>query len=336
MCVDFTNLNEACSKDSFPLPQRDVLVDSTLGHELLNSIDAFSSYNQIRMHEIDQEKTTFIIDWGLYCYKVMPFELKNAGATYYRLVKKMFREQIGKNMEVYVDDMLLKSIQAARHVHDLEETFRLLRKYCMKLNPSKCAFGVSLGKFMGFVVSRQGVEANPKNCNCLVSLQNTKQLQQLNKRIVALNRFISLSTDKCLPFFKILRNGFTWSEECEEAFNQLNEYLGNHPLLNRAVEGEVLFLYLAVSPSALSSVLIWEDQGVQKPVYFTSRALQGANERYPQIKKLALTLIVSSRRLRPYFRAHAIKVLTEYPLKKILLKPDISRRNGKAENSKYF
>ena len=109
ICVDFTNLNKACPKDSYPLPRIDQLVDSTAGHKLLSSMDAFSGYNQIRMNDADQEKTSFVTSQDLFCYKVMPFGLKNAGATYQRLVNHMFRPQIGRNVEVYVDDMLVKS-----------------------------------------------------------------------------------------------------------------------------------------------------------------------------------------------------------------------------------
>ena len=116
-------------------------------------MDAFSGYNQIKMVKEDQEKTAFITSQGLYCYKVMPFGLKNAGATYQRLVNKMFRKQIGRNMEVYVDDMLVKSKEELTHLDDLKETFAMLRQYQMKLNPSKYAFGVAWGKFLGFMVS---------------------------------------------------------------------------------------------------------------------------------------------------------------------------------------
>ena len=116
MCVDFTDLNKACPKDSFPLPRIDQLMDSTAGHKLLTFMDAFSGYNQIKMAEEDQEKTAFITSQGLYCYKVMPFGLKNAGATYQRLVNKMFSQQIGRNMEVYVDDMLVKSKEELAHL----------------------------------------------------------------------------------------------------------------------------------------------------------------------------------------------------------------------------
>jgi hypothetical protein len=321
MCVDFTDLNKECPKDSFPLSRMDVLIDSTSGHELLSFMDAFSGYNQIHMSELDEEKTSFITDRGLYCYNMMPFGLKNAGATYQRLVNRMFSDQIGRNVEVYVDVMLVKSRKVISHLVDLEETFNTLRRYQMKLNPAKFAFGVSSGKFLGFMVSSRGIEANPEKIRAVLEMQaprTTKQLQQLTGRIATLNRFISRSTDKCLPFFKILRKTFVWSNECEEAFCQLKEYLANPPLLSSPKEGEILYLYLAVSSSAVSSVLVREESGVQKPVYFTSRALHGAEGRYPRIEKLAFALITSARRLRPYFQAHVVRVLTEYPLKKVI------------------
>ena len=153
MCVDFTDLSKAYPEDSFPLPRIDQLMDSTAGHKLLTSMDAFSGYNQIKMAEEDQEKTTFITSQGLYCYKVMLFGLKNAGATYQGLVNKMFSKQIGRNMEVYVDDMLVKSKEELTHLDDLKETFAMLKQYQMKLNPGKCVFGVASGKFLGFMVS---------------------------------------------------------------------------------------------------------------------------------------------------------------------------------------
>ena len=151
--MDFTDLNKACPKDSFPLPRIDQLVNSTAGHKLLTFMDAFSGYNQIKMAEKDQEKTAFIMSQGLYCYKVMPFGLKNVRATYQRLVNKMFNKQIGRNLEVYVGDMLVKSKEEIAHLDDLKETFAILKQYQMKLNPSKYVFGVASGKFLGFMVS---------------------------------------------------------------------------------------------------------------------------------------------------------------------------------------
>ncbi|KAL0448681.1 UNVERIFIED_CONTAM: hypothetical protein Slati_1424500 [Sesamum latifolium] len=193
MCIDFTNLNRTCLKDSFPLP----MIDSTLGCELMSFLDAFQGYNQIRLAPEDQEKTSFVTEQGTYCYTVMPFKLKNAGATYQRLVNSMFQKQIGRNMEVYIDDMLVKSQKREHHVEDLAECFGILRKFDMKLNPSKCTFRVPGGKFLGFIVFQRGIEANPEKIEAIIKMQspNTiKEVQKLAGRIVALNRFISRSS----------------------------------------------------------------------------------------------------------------------------------------------
>ena len=179
MCVDFTNLNEACPKDSYPLSRIDQLVDSTAGHQLLSFMDAFSGYNQIKMDETDQEKTSFITSQGLFCYKVMSFGLKNAGATYQRLVNHMFRPQIGQNVEVYVDDILVKSVDEGSHLDDLQETFETLRRYKMKLNPSKCAFEVSSGKFLGFMVSQRGIEANLDKIQAILDMEPPKNIKEV-------------------------------------------------------------------------------------------------------------------------------------------------------------
>uniref|UniRef100_A0A2N9GPK1 Uncharacterized protein n=1 Tax=Fagus sylvatica TaxID=28930 RepID=A0A2N9GPK1_FAGSY len=321
MCVDFTDLNKACPKDSFPLPRIDQLVDSTAGHKLLTFMDAFSGYNQIVMDEGDQEKTSFITSRGLFCYKVMPFGLKNAGATYQRLMNRMFHDQIGRNVEVYVDDMLVKSKEEDGHLDDLRETFQTLRKYQMKLNPSKCAFGVYSGKFLGFMVSQRGIEANPDKIKAILEMQppkNIKEVQRLTGRIAALNRFMSRSTDKCLPFFKTLKKAFEWTDECQQAFEELKRYLTEPPLLSPSKQGEELYLYLAVSPTAVSSALIREEERRQLPVYYTSRALRGAEERYPPMEKLAFALVTAARKLRPYFQAHTIVLLTNHPLRKAM------------------
>ena len=161
MCVDFTDLNKACPKDSYPLPRIDTLVDLIARNQLLSFMDAFSGYNLIKMEEADQEKTYFVTSQGLFCYKVILFGLKNAGATYQRLMNKMFAHQIGRNVQVYVDDMLVKSLREDDHLDNLKETFNTLRSYNMKLNPNKCAFGVTVGKFLGFMVSQRGIEVNP-------------------------------------------------------------------------------------------------------------------------------------------------------------------------------
>ena len=123
------------------------------GHIILMFMDVFLGYNQIVMNEEDQEKTSFITSKRLFYYRVVPFGLKNAEATYQRLMNKMFHNQIRRNVEAYIDDMLVKTKDEDNHLSDLGETFKTLRQYRMKLNPSKCVFGVSSGKFIGFMVS---------------------------------------------------------------------------------------------------------------------------------------------------------------------------------------
>ena len=143
----------------------------------------------------------------------MPFGLKNEGATYQRLMNKMFTHQIGRNVQVYIDDMLVKSMRK----DDLQETFDTLWSYKMKLNPSKCVFGVTVGKFLGFMVSQRGIKVNPEKVRTIMELgppRTTKEVQSLNGKIAALNRFVSKATDKCLPFFRILRKSFEWMEKC--------------------------------------------------------------------------------------------------------------------------
>ena len=177
--MDFMDLNRACPKDSYPLPRIDTLVDSTARHQLLSFIDVFSKYNQIRMNEADQEKTSFVISQGLFCYKVMPFRLKNAGATYQRLMNTMFAQQIGRNVEVYVDDMLVKSLREDEHLSNLQETFDTFQTYNMKLNPSKCVFGVTEGKFLGFMVSQRGIKVNPEKIRAIMDLAPPKKVKEV-------------------------------------------------------------------------------------------------------------------------------------------------------------
>ena len=327
--IDFIDINRACPKDSFPLPRIDLIVDATAGHELLCFMDAFFGYNQISMDPDDQEKTSFVTGQGTYCYQVMPFGLKNAGATYQRLVNRMFQKQIGASMEVYIDDMLVKSTTAELHITHLSEAFQILREYNMKLNLAKCTFGVSARKFLGFIVNNRGIEANPDKIKAVLNMPpplNIKEVQRLTERIAALSRFVSKAIDKCQPFFQVLKKAFQWDTHCEEAFAALKTYLSSPPIMVSPSEGELLTLYLAVSDFSTSAVLVRDKDRVQHPVYYCSRALRGAEERYPRMEKLILALVTAARNLRPYFQAHTIKVPIEYPMKQVLHKPETSRR----------
>ncbi|KAL0448047.1 UNVERIFIED_CONTAM: Retrovirus-related Pol polyprotein from transposon opus [Sesamum latifolium] len=331
MCMDFTDLNKVCPKDPYPLPRIDLLVDSTARYELFSMMDAYQGYHEIFIAEEDRIKTSFITDRGIYCYNVMPFGLKNAGAMYQRLVNKMFKGQIGTTMEVYVDGMLVKSKKEKDHLRDLKQAFEVMRAYGMKLNPKKCTFRVRGGKFLGYMVSERGIEANPEKIEAITRLQSPKTLKEVKKltgKIASLSHFISRSADRSLLFFKSLgkTKWFKWTEECEQALKDLKCYLATPPLLANPKQGETLFLYLAVSDEAISLVLVREQEKVQNPVYYVSKMLQGAEKRYTQIERLALALVVTAIKLRPYFQSHKVVVLTNHPLGHIITRPDASGR----------
>ncbi|KAJ9546886.1 hypothetical protein OSB04_019429 [Centaurea solstitialis] len=327
VCIDFTDLNKACPKDHFPLPHIDAMVDAIAGHELLRFMDAYSGYNQILMHTDDQEKTAFMTDKGIYCYKVMPsedpewrFGLKNVGSTYQRLVNMMFKEHLGRTMEVYIDDMLVKSERSIDHVAHLKQSFDILRQYKMKLNPTKCSFGVRAGKFLGYLVTQRGIEASPEQVEAIIEIQsprNVKEVQKLTGRVAALTRFISRSSDKCHLFYNVLRKnqGFLWTDEHEKALQDLKQYMISPPLLTKPIEGESLQLYLAVSKNATSAVLVREEDQHQRPIYYVSKSFLDAETRYTSMEKLLLGLMTAAKKLRHYFESHHIIVVTNYPLK---------------------
>ena len=175
--VDFTDLNKACLKDPFPMPR-------------MSFLDVFQGYHQISQALEDQEKTAFVTPTGNYHYKVMSFGLKNAGSAYQRMMTRMFEPQLGKNIKIYVDDMVVKSKVESEHLGDLGSTFNVLRKHKLRLNASKCSFDVGLCKFLGYMVTHRGIEVNPdqiKAINDLKPPRNTKEVQKLTGMIAALN-----------------------------------------------------------------------------------------------------------------------------------------------------
>ncbi|XP_013674251.1 uncharacterized protein LOC106378704 [Brassica napus] len=176
-------------------------------------------------------------------------------------------------MEVYIDDMLVKSLEAEDHISHLEQAFSTLRKYNMKLNSAKCSFGVSSGKFLGYIVTHRGIEANLDQIRAIHSIpspRNVKEVQKLTGRMAALSRFISRLSDKSHAFFETLKKpkDFEWTEKCESALEELKTYLTTPPLLSKTLHGEVLLLYLSVSEHAVRAVLVREEGSKQLPIYY--------------------------------------------------------------------
>jgi hypothetical protein len=170
MCIDFTSLNKVCPKDSYPLPEINQKIEPLEGFKFKCFLDSYKGYHQIQMAQEDEEKTSFYAEHGTFCYEKMPFGLKNAGATYQRLVDKAFSNQIGRNIEIYVDDMVIKSKSEGSLLTDVEETFNTLRRINMKLNPKKCVFGIETGQFLGHMITKNGIEANPEKVRAIVDM----------------------------------------------------------------------------------------------------------------------------------------------------------------------
>ena len=208
----------------------------------------------------------------------------------------MFEPQLGKSIEVYIDDMVVKSKVASKHVRDFGDIFEILRRHKLRLNASKCSFGVESRKFLGYMMTHRGIEVSPDWIRAVNSLQpprNPKEIQKLTSMIAALNCFISQSADRCRPFFLLLNKwkGFEWTKECTLAFQQLKNYLFQPLIMSSPKADEVLFAYIAVAPHAVSLVLIRMDNGIQGPVYYISKALQEAELCYLPLEKAILAVV---------------------------------------------
>ncbi|GKC33645.1 reverse transcriptase domain-containing protein [Tanacetum coccineum] len=284
MCVDFTDLNKACPQDCYPLSKIDWKVKSLCGYPFKCFLDAYKGYHQIWMAVSDEEKMAFHTSQRVYCYTKMPFGLKNAGATYQRLVDKAFDSQVRQNIKVYVDDLVIKSHTEVEMLRDIMETFHTLRKINMKLNPKECTFGAMEGMFLGFMISPEGIKLCPEKTE--------------------------VSTEKSLPLFKTLK-------KCIKK---------KSPLLVAPKPKEELIVYMSATHGAISAVLMTKRSTVQTPVYFVSRALQGPELNYTPMEKLVLSLVFAAKRLRSYFQAHPIAVITEQPMKQIISRPDMAGR----------
>ncbi|GJS14714.1 reverse transcriptase domain-containing protein [Tanacetum coccineum] len=268
--------------------------------------DTYKGYHQIQMAQSDEEKMAFHTPHEVYCYTKMPFGLKNAGATYQRLVHKAFDKQVGRNLEVYIDDLVIKSHTETEMLRDIEEMFR----------------------------TPEGIKPCPEKIEAVLQLpspRTIKEVQSLNGKLAGLNRFLSKSAEKSLPLFKTLKkcikkSDFYWTPEAEQAFKQLKQHISELPMLVAPRPKEELIMYSSASHGAVGAVLMTKRDMIQTPVYFVIRALQGPELNYTPMEKLILALVCVAKRLRRYFQAHPIAVVTDQPIKQIMSRPDVAGR----------
>ncbi|GJT48346.1 reverse transcriptase domain-containing protein [Tanacetum coccineum] len=243
------------------------------------------------MAEGYEDKTAFFVGEGVFCYGKMPFGLKNAGTTYQRLVDKVFNKQIERNLEAYIDDMVIKITS--------EE-------------------GI-LSPFLGHLITKQGIKANPSKIKAVTKLEQPralKDIQSLNGKLAALSRFLSNRAERSLLFFKVLKSckgkkKIHWTDEADKAFKEIKKFVEALPTLTTPRAGETLTMYLAASKESINVALFAKRSEGQIPIYFVSRVLQGAELNYPALEKLLVAFVHAARRLQRYFQAHTIMVLTD-------------------------
>ncbi|OMO98613.1 reverse transcriptase [Corchorus capsularis] len=335
VCVDFRDLNRACPKDDFPLPNIDTLVDATVGHEMFSFMDGFSGYNQIKMCKEDAEKTAFRTPIGNFYYTVMPFGLKNAGATYQRAMTAIFHDMMHVCIEDYVDDIVVKSKRVSDHFSDLRRVFERCRKYKLRMNPLKCAFGVTSGKFLGFMVHRKGIDVDPAKVAAIRELAppvNQKQLKSLMGKLSYIRRFIPALGDIVAPFQSLLKKGvpFIWGEPQQKSLERVKEVLASPLTMTPPIKGQPMMLYLTSTNESIGGLLVQEVEGVERPVYYLSRCLHGSELNYSPIEKHCLSLVFATQKLRHYLLAHKVTVVTKSdPIRYILSRPILAGRAAK-------
>ncbi|KAJ9679424.1 hypothetical protein PVL29_021374 [Vitis rotundifolia] len=333
VCVDFRDLNKASPKDDFPLPHIDMLVDSTAGHSMLSFMDGFFGYSQILMAPEDMEKTSFITEWGTYCYRVMPFGLKNAGATYQRAATTLFHDMMHRDVEVYVDDMIVKSRDRSDHLAALERFFERIRQFRLRLNPKKCTFGVTSGKLLGYMVSERGIEVDPDKIRVILDMpapRTEREVRGFLGRLQYISRFIARLTDICEPIFRLLRKSqpTVWDDQCQRAFERIRDYLLSPPILAPPTPGRPLLLYLSVSDITLGCMLAQlGDSGKEQAIYYLSKRMLDYETRYVMIERYCLTLVWATRRLRHYMTEYSVHLISRLdPLRYLFDRPALVGR----------
>jgi len=299
---------------------------------LFSFMDGFLSYNQIKMAPKDMEKTTFITLWGTFCYEVMSFGLKNTGATYQRAMVVLFHDMMHKEIKVYVDGMIAKSKTEEEHLVNLQKLFKRLRKYLLRLNPTKCTFRVKSGKLFGFIVNQKGIKVDPKIVKGILEIpepRTEKQVRGFLGRLNYIARFISQLTATCEPLFKLFHEiqSVQWDDDCQVAFERIKQCLMNPPVLVPPVPRRPLILYMTVLDVSIGCVLGLYDESRKRElvVYYLSKKITPCEMNYPFLEKTCCALVWAVHRLRQYMLNYTTWLVSKIdPVKCIFEKPTLT------------
>ncbi|KAK1693420.1 hypothetical protein QYE76_010117 [Lolium multiflorum] len=330
VAIDFRDLNRATPKDEYPMPVAETLINAAAGHKVLSFMDGNAGYNQIFMAPEDIHKTAFRVPGavGLFEYVVMTFGLKNAGATYQRAMNYIFHDLIGKLVEIYIDDVVVKSVSMEGHLDDLRRILDRTRKFGLRMNPKKCAFGVTAGQFLGFLVHERGIEIGLKSQEAVRTMQpptTKKELQRLIGKINFVRRFISNLSGRIEPFMALVKtksdDEFHWGAEQQQAFDEIKRYLTTPPVLVPPQQDRPFYIYLSVADTSIASVVVQLYEGVEKVVFYLSRRMLDAETRYPEVEKLCLCLFFTCTKLHHILLTAEIFVICKSDVVKHMLSP---------------
>jgi ribonuclease HI len=306
ICIDFRNLNIACTKDHYPLPKMETLLQRVTGSGMISMLDGFSGYNQIRLKAEDRHKTTFTTPWGTFEYLRMPFGLSNAGATFQRAMDYAFRGLIGKIIEIYQDDLTVFSKDGKTHIDHLRQVLDRCREFGISLNPAKSVFGVTEGKLLGHIISKEGVKLDPERVEAIsrVPLPPTKKaLQSFLGQTNFVHRFIPNYAEIMKPIYKLLKKDvkFEWKEESRQAFETIKTAICEAPVLISPDYNKDFLIFSFASEDTIAGVLLQKnDQGHEQPIAYFSRALQNSELKYPMFEKQAYALVQSLKHFRVF------------------------------------
>jgi hypothetical protein len=337
--VDFRDLNRATPRDEYPMPVTETLINAAAGHKILSFMDGNAGYNQILMALEDVNKTAFRVPGavGLFEYVVMTFGLKNAGATYQRAMNYIFHDLIGKLVEIYIDYIVVKSVSVEGHLRDLRQVLERIRRFGLRMNLNKCAFGVLAGELLGFLVHERGIEISLKSQEAVPTMvppTTKRELQQFIGKINFVRRFISNLSGRIEPFMELVKikanEEFRWGIEQQRAFEEIKEYLSKPPVLVPPQQERPFYVYLSVGDTSTASVVIQVHDDKERVVFYLSRRMLDAETRYPDIEKLCFCLFFKRTKLWHILLSAETIVICKLDVIKHMLSAPVSKgRVGK-------
>ncbi|KAL0394925.1 UNVERIFIED_CONTAM: Transposon Tf2-12 polyprotein [Sesamum latifolium] len=283
----------------------------------------------------DEECMAFRTPKEIYYYKVMPFGLKNTGATYLRAMQNIFDDMLHKKVECYVDDLVFKTKMREEHLTDLQIVFDRL-KYNLKMNPLKCNFVVMSGKFLCFIVRHHGIKVDPKKLDAIEKMpppRNLNELQSLQGYLTFIRRFVSNLAGRCQPFNHLMKKdaNFQWDEGCQNTFASIKKYLLNPPVLEALIPEKPPILYIVAQERSIAALMAQEnEEGKEKALYCLSRTLAENELKYSPVEKVCLALFYAIKKFGHYFEVYSIRLISRADsVKFVMSRPVLFERLAK-------